>query len=619
MENSSTPKKPLVKYIRQLLALCEQADVLINEDDHETLIHPEIHLLRSKVIKLCKVVLSNEEWGRQILDRVWRSCYYSTICRIRRAALSVEQKIWTESLLETYVKELCIFIQDFPYLRSSACLYIGDLRRYAWLICGAVKYRNLALLCYRKSAKLDEENGIALNQLGLLIQEANPICALLYFLLADNAEVSFVGAYSNVINLLKQQKEEKYITISVLEQCFMCFRQLDFEQLSTKWVEFILTQLETRHALHVAMSINIVALAAVTLLKKGKEIEMQGLTKMFFRVSSITIRNLEEWYASSAEATIFRRRRASSAGEMSASEEEEEKNSMQMSSLDQDVISVHDEADEEEDLVLSKRKHETQHRIQALLVCLLHAATSLAPHVYNDRVPSSVYCEYEDYCQQLIQFLNLLELSLDGGLESFWQLGGPTPWVLLTRFLQNFVKSSFTPVEYEEFFRFTPKNSTKENKMKNMAKLRLAHDAEKEHIRTSLPLYVIPEEDVLLKRLETIKTILRKGKLIVVIAEGTFRSMDMKKDKPEVRKALRWINVRISKDNGRLKIIPKSTPEKCAEKLTTQIPTTSTVFVTILTLSQVEANPVIKPITVENVDDFCARYEKAQKDFSLSN
>lgn len=90
------------------------------------------------------------------------------------------------------------------------------------------------------------------------------------------------------------------------------------------------------------------------------------------------------------------------------------------------------------------------------------------------------------------------------------------------------------------------------------------------------------------------KNILKKDKLIVVIAEGTFRSLDMKKDKPEVRKALRWIKAHISKDNTRLRIIASSTAEKCAEKLLEQAPTTSTVFVTVLTLLRTGVGSVIK-------------------------
>ncbi|KAL3998530.1 hypothetical protein ACH3XW_15415 [Acanthocheilonema viteae] len=603
--------------------LCEKADLLINEDDFQTLIPPEMCALRSRVIRLCKTVFSDPKWGHRILERVWKSCYYLVICRIRRAALSVEQKNWTETLISNFVKELCVFANDFPHLCAAICLYIGDLRRYAWMIYGTEKYRNLALLCYRKSAKLDEQNGIALNQLGLLVQEASPTCALLYFLLADNALQPFDGAYTNVISLLKQQKEQKKedSTMSILHYCFTCFRQSYFEELSTKWSEYIISQLETRHAFHVALSINIIVLAATTLLKRGKEIELQYLSKLFFRISEVTIRHLEEWSAAEAEATDLRRRRASSSDESAEEaeiEERRERHCSRSSSAEKDVVSEDDETvTETEDPNLSTRNHETQHRIQSLLVALLHAATSLAPHVYNDKVPSALHCQYEDFCQQLIQFLNLLELHLEGKSENMWQLGGLTPWCLLPRFLQAFVQSPHTPVVFDEFFIYTPKNSTKENKMKNMAKLWLAYDTEKEQIRTSLPLYVVPQEDVLLQRLEVMKKILKKDRLIVAIAEGTFRNLDMKKDKPEVRKALRWINAHISKDNGRLRIIPSSTPEKCAEKLSAQAPTTSTVFVTVLTLFRAEANSVIKPITMENVEDFCARYDKAEKDFLL--
>ncbi|VDK64241.1 unnamed protein product [Onchocerca ochengi] len=594
-----TRKVYQVKALWQALVLCEKADQLINENDSQTLVHSEMHSLRSRIIRLCKTIFIDAEWGRRILDRVWKSCYYSVICRIRKTVLRVEQKNWTEKLISTFVKELCVLTNDFPYLRAIACLYIGDLRRYAWLIYGVEKYRNLALLCYRKSIKLDEENGIALNQLGLLVQDANPSCALLYFLLADNTSLPFLGAYTNVISLLKQQKDQKKEnpTIIVLEHCFMCFRQSYFEELSTKCLEYLISQLETRHAFHVALSINIIVLAATTLPKKGKETESQCLSKLFFRISEITIQNLQEWYATETGAADLRRRRASSSdGSVDEVEvvEREEKRFSRSSSLEKDVVSEDETTVETGESNLSNQNHETQHRIQTLLVALLHAASSLAPHVYNDKVPSALHCQYEDFCQQLIQLLNLLELHLEGESESLWQLGGSTPWCLLPRFLQNFVQSSQTPVKFNEFFIYTPKDSVKENKMKNMAKLWLAHDSEKEHIRTSLPLYVIPEEDVLLQRLEVMKKILKKDKLIVAIAEGTFRSLDMKKDKPEVRKALRWINAHISKDNGRLRIISDSTPEKCAEKLSAQAPITSTVFVTVLTLLHIEVNPVVK-------------------------
>ncbi|VDP13920.1 unnamed protein product [Onchocerca flexuosa] len=139
----------IAREVHEVLVLCEKADQLINEDDSQILIHPEMHSLRSRIIKLCKTILIDAEWGRRILDRVWKSCYYSVICRIRKTVLRVEQKNWTEKLISTFVKELCVFANDFAYLRAVICLYIGDLRRYAWLIYGVEKYRNLSLLCYR--------------------------------------------------------------------------------------------------------------------------------------------------------------------------------------------------------------------------------------------------------------------------------------------------------------------------------------------------------------------------------------------------------------------------------------------------------------------------------------
>lgn len=117
---------------------------------------------------------------------------------------------------------------------------------------------------------------------------------------------------------------------------------------------------------------------------------------MFFRISEIAIRNLEEWCVAETEAADLRRRRASSSDESVEEieiEDRGEKHCARSSSLEKDVVSEDDEAIlEPEESSLSKRNHETQHRIQTLLVALLHAATSLAPHVYNDRVPSALHC-----------------------------------------------------------------------------------------------------------------------------------------------------------------------------------------------------------------------------------
>lgn len=125
--------------------------------------------------------------------------------------------------------------------------------------------------------------------------------------------------------------------------------------------------------------------------------------------------------------------------------------------------------------------------VQMLLHCACRIATLFSflncetIHLSRRIICRYYFQQYEDFCQQLIQFLNLLELHLEGKSENLWQLGGLTPWLLLPRFLQTFVQSSHTPVQFDEFFLYTPKNSMKENKMKNMAKLWLAHDTKKVH------------------------------------------------------------------------------------------------------------------------------------------
>lgn len=134
---------------------------------------------------------------------------------------------------------------------------------------------------------------------------------------------------------------------------------------------------------------------------------MQSLSKLFFQISEVTIRSLEDWYAAEAEAGDLRRRRASSSDGSDEETKIEDKGEhcSQSVSMEKDVVSEDDETIEEtEEPVLIKRNHETQRRIQTLLVALLHGATSLALNVYNDKVPSALHCvNFNEY--QMFFFL----------------------------------------------------------------------------------------------------------------------------------------------------------------------------------------------------------------------
>lgn len=113
--------------------------------------------------------------------------------------------------------------------------------------------------------------------------------------------------------------------------------------------------------------------------------------------------------------------------------------------------------------------------------------------------------------------------------------------------------------------------------------------------RSSLPVFVVPEQDVLLRSMHVIENIISKGDLVVAVAEGTLKNMDkMKKDEQIAREALRWIDNQLSKGTGSLRICPAANPMECAEYLAAQSPTTTTVIATVLTMSNTDLKPSLK-------------------------
>lgn len=62
----------------------------------------------------------------------------------------------------------------------------------------------------------------------------------------------------------------------------------------------------------------------------------------------------------------------------------------------------------------------------------------------------------------------------------------------------------------------------------------------KEEARAWVPVYVVPEKEVLIQRPGILKGIVKNSKIIVVIAEDTLREMDkLKKEKAGAREAIR--------------------------------------------------------------------------------
>lgn len=106
-------------------------------------------------------------------------------------------------------------------------------------------------------------------------------------------------------------------------------------------------------------------------------------------------------------------------------------------------------------------------------------------------------------------------------------------------------------------------------------------------MRSSMPIYVVLEQEVLLHRLKTVKKIYTQSDLVIVIAKGILRNLDsMKKDNLEVREALRWMQGHISKGSKRVRVCHASSPMECAVEIVGQMPGSTSVVATILTLSK---------------------------------
>lgn len=102
-----------------------------------------------RIMKLSRPIFSDREWGHQTLDCMWRSCYYIVLHRIRTLILSAEQRSWALTLISTFIGEMSYVANEYSQLRATCFIYIGDLRRYAWMMCRSENDKILALIYYR--------------------------------------------------------------------------------------------------------------------------------------------------------------------------------------------------------------------------------------------------------------------------------------------------------------------------------------------------------------------------------------------------------------------------------------------------------------------------------------
>lgn len=600
-------------HLKTFMEACDHVEQKYKESSLSDIMDREYHLMRSRLHRLAVPLLGDTKYGKRVLETLWKSAFYSLIRCMRGSILSEQQKGWCDMQLSILVGELTRIGIQFADLQTTVFIYLGDLRRYAWLFFSRERDQILATLHYRSVTEMDSGNGLVYNQLGLLVQNSDPVKAILYFFLASSfSQRPFPGAFANVLGLLaKCATVLEDPIVAVIEHSMTIFSRFEFQDLMNAAVEHIETQLDAKDALYVSRSISLLTLAVLVLISKEKQAEARSLIEMLLKVTEETIKALEDWI--SPKISVVRRRRASECGRERYEESSGEESLLEDEDDGEDIVEL-----DSDDAIHSSRKvgeldarfknEESRNEAQMLQVSLLHFAIASAAHIYNNKsVPTALKHQYETFCQNLCRHLNEANYILTSSSHlPLWHLGSSESFKLLPTFLEEFAMAEDTPVQYDGFFRFVAKSSREENLMKNMAKMRLIHETKQEEARAWMPVYVVPEKEVLIQRPWVLKGIVKKGTVIVVIAEDTLREMDkLKKEKSGAREAIRFIESQVSNPNRRLRIENGSSTQQCAEKLAAQTQLTDAVIVVILTMSKVDNKVIPKSaIMTMNAEKF---------------
>ncbi|VDD87196.1 unnamed protein product [Enterobius vermicularis] len=543
---------------------------LFSEEEKKT----QMHLQR-----LARPLLNDSKYRQRVLEALWKSSFYSLICCMRGASLNDQQKGWCDMQISILVGEMTRISIEFPDLQNAVSIYLGDLRRSV--------------------AEMDNGGGIVYNQLGLLVQDSEPIKALLYFFLAYSfPNRPFHGAFANILGLLaKKTAILDDPVVAVIEHCLTTFSRYEFQDLMTTGLEHIQSQLDTKDAFYVSCSVSLLILAVLALFSKDKQNEARSVIEMLLKTAEDTLKTLEEW--TPIKISGSRRRRASEAGK-----ERSDNSSSESFGVEEDNDEGVVELDSDDGICMCGKigefdgkftKNKDEQEMQMLQVALLHFAVSTAPYIYNGKsAPAAMKHQYEVFCQNMCRHLNEANYGLSSSTHlPLWYLGTSDSFKLLPRFLEEFAMAEDTPVHYECYFRFITRSAREELLMKNMAKMRLIHETKEEEARAWVPVYVVPEKEVLIQRPGILKGIVKNSKIIVVIAEDTLREMDkLKKEKAGAREAIRFIENQVSDPARRLRIENSSSVQECAEKLASQTQLTDAVIVVILTMSKIDNKTV---------------------------
>uniref|UniRef100_A0A915BGL7 EST1-like DNA-binding domain-containing protein n=1 Tax=Parascaris univalens TaxID=6257 RepID=A0A915BGL7_PARUN len=671
-EEPSTSNADKMRAMNRLPLMCNDVEKTIKELSVKDIKSTQLDTMRSKVRRCLEEVIDDEEYGQTALEHVWHSCYYSLICHIRTSisGWGVEQKERCSREISVLTVELAQLASLHKKRSALISVYMGDLRRYAFMLFSSDRERRLAILHYREAVATDGHSGLALNQLGLMKQDTKMTTALLYFMLAHLAERPFHGAFGNILALLTRatSQHRKGRLLLLLMHCFTSSRIIDFNEYRTKWIDQIDTELDSHQGAHVAFNVHLLSLASACLATKDCEEQSRAVSTMLLDATGRLLRGIEELVASESAKLLKkgeRRRRASDSNESVHTDPEEARNSKnklnndgevtdywvagyrmvreqnRLNGIEQDDDVVELSEDESSELVDSSVPPSDEIReAKTLLVALLHFTIVTVKQLYGEHTPTSIRFEFEQFAQRISDTLNSFMLG-DRATRAelnfyrpeqvdlpIWYVTTEDAMLLLPTLVRRLIDTPEVPILFDEFFRFVPIASNKDMVMKNMAKLRLACRAKQEEARALLPVYVIPEDNVVLDHLPVLRDLVNDGQLRVVIAEDTLRMMDkIKKGDIRAREGIRWLQQGICEQGDRLEMRKADSVLLCAEDVAWKVQTTKKslatkpVTVTILTTDILGEQYDEKPLMVgakisrENVDQFQTRYKAALKEY----
>ncbi|VDK17266.1 unnamed protein product [Anisakis simplex] len=650
-------------FVRRLSSMCGQVEKIIQRGSIEDIENWELNGLRRKIWRSCSQLIDDEEYGQRALEWNWRSCYYSLILRIRNGfsnILSEQQKQWSTRIMRRLIAELAYlanFVKRHSSRRALISVYIGDLYRYSYLLCSAERDRHIAILQYKEAVAIDSHLGLGFNQMGLLIQETEPATALMHFMLAVLAEHPFNGAYANILAFLTRapslQLRENADIISLITHCFSSFRALEFDEYRMKWMEEMHSKLGLHDEERVAFRIHLLALSAATLATKKENEVCRAICTMLLDISTAVIEAVEELAANVAASLMrkgARRRKASDSSQeetFGCTSQATKGGGDYCSDNEDDVVELSDDEEDDEyylcsgdpyhvEKVMEKLKAKKQlNDAKLLLTALVHFTILNAKQLYAERTPGAIRSSFEEFMQRLTETLNSLMIddANDKFVENlsdsdsnrnvpFWFISTGESYLLLPDLLRQLIQADYIPISFDKFFRYAPITSKKDTVMQNMAKLRLECRAKQEEARSMLPIYVVPEHDVVLERLNVLRSLLRDKRLDVIIAEDTLRFFDkIKKGDIRAREAIRWLQKGLYEHGDYLAMHKADSVRQCADNLVTSSShLDNPLIVAVLTMDQMDEQYDQKPfmlsakISRENVDRFEVRYKYALKD-----